>query len=95
MSTESVRHRGVTAARWPVSVRMTGRTGRQGGRGQCRGGRRGNDTSLGGRLTNPRFTEPDRQVRAGTGPRARKVTLSMGETAQEVALLDGVGRQER
>ncbi|MDH2429128.1 thiolase family protein [Sphaerisporangium sp. TRM90804] len=57
------------------------------------------DTSLGWRLTNPRFTEADR---AGSWPEAAdgpatgmgKITLSMGETAEEVAALDGIGREE-
>ncbi|TDC75516.1 thiolase family protein [Streptomyces hainanensis] len=44
------------------------------------------DTSLGWRFTNPRF--------ADAGPRAAKVTLSMGETAEEVAALDGITRAE-
>jgi acetyl-CoA acetyltransferase family protein len=42
------------------------------------------DTSLGWRLINPRMRELD-------GGRA---TLSMGETAEEVAALDGIGRPE-
>ncbi|HEY0639552.1 MAG TPA: thiolase family protein [Pseudonocardiaceae bacterium] len=42
------------------------------------------DTALGWRLTNPRFT-------AWEGD---PVTLSMGETAEEVAALDGIGREE-
>jgi 3-oxoadipyl-CoA thiolase len=46
------------------------------------------DTSLGWRFTNPRFTAAD------TGPRAVKVTLSMGETAEEVAALDGITRAD-
>ena len=50
------------------------------------------DSSLGWRFTNPRFTEADRAVR-GTGPETRKVTLSMGETAEEVAALDGISRE--
>ncbi|MFD4575331.1 thiolase family protein [Streptomyces sp. NPDC058417] len=57
------------------------------------------DTSLGWRFTNPRFTAADRAVaadgadgagRSGAGP----VTLSMGETAEEVADLDGITRSE-
>ncbi|MYV97207.1 beta-ketoacyl synthase N-terminal-like domain-containing protein, partial [Streptomyces sp. SID3343] len=41
------------------------------------------DTSLGWRFTNPRFAE------TGGG----KITLSMGETAEEVAALDGITRE--
>ena len=52
------------------------------------------DTSLGGRFTNPRFTATDRDVPAGAGPDVRKVTLSMGETAEEVAALEGITRAE-
>ena len=50
------------------------------------------DTSLGWRFTNPRFTAQDRQ--AGTGPDDRRVTLTMGETAEEVAALDGISRAD-
>ncbi|MFG2225037.1 thiolase family protein [Streptomyces sp. NPDC048644] len=50
------------------------------------------DTSLGWRFTNPRFAAADRAVPAGSGPETVKVTLSMGETAEEVAALDGIGR---
>lgn len=42
------------------------------------------DTSLGWRFANPRFAEIDGGL----------ATLSMGETAEEVAALDGVGREE-
>ncbi|HTU73349.1 MAG TPA: acetyl-CoA C-acyltransferase [Trebonia sp.] len=52
------------------------------------------DTSLGWRFTNPAFTGQDAQVPAGSGPEARKVTLSMGETAEEVAALDGITRAD-
>jgi len=52
------------------------------------------DTSLGWRFTNPKFPEHDRAVPAGAGPEVRKVTLSMGETAEEVARLDGITREE-
>ncbi|EKT82418.1 thiolase family protein [Rhodococcus opacus] len=52
------------------------------------------DTSLGWRFTNPRFTATDRDVPAGSGPDVRKVTLSMGETAEEVAALEGITRAE-
>lgn len=52
------------------------------------------DTSLGWRFTNPRFTAWDRAVPAGAGPDTVKHTLSMGETAEEVAALDGITRAE-
>ncbi|MQY33816.1 3-oxoadipyl-CoA/3-oxo-5,6-dehydrosuberyl-CoA thiolase [Streptomyces sp. RB17] len=52
------------------------------------------DTSLGWRFTNPRFTAAGRAVPAGAGPETVKVTLSMGETAEEVAALDGITRAE-
>jgi 3-oxoadipyl-CoA thiolase len=42
------------------------------------------DTSLGWRFTNPRFTDVD----------GGKATLPMGETAEEVATLDGITREE-
>jgi 3-oxoadipyl-CoA thiolase len=42
------------------------------------------DTSLGWRFTNPRFADVD----------GGKATLPMGETAEEVALLDGITREE-
>ena len=50
------------------------------------------DTSLGWRFTNPQFAAHDRT--AGTGPEDRRITLSMGETAEEVAALDGITRAE-
>ncbi|MDY7083744.1 MAG: thiolase family protein [Actinomycetota bacterium] len=50
------------------------------------------DTSLGWRFTNPAFKEHDRG--AGSGPDDRRVTLSMGETAEEVAALDDITRAE-
>ncbi|MGW7287403.1 thiolase family protein [Streptomyces sp. NPDC054847] len=52
------------------------------------------DTSLGWRFTNPRFTAWDRAVPSGAGPDTVKHTLSMGETAEEVAVLDGITRAE-
>lgn len=52
------------------------------------------DTALGWRFTNPRFTAADREVPEGAGPEAVKVTLSMGETAEEIAVLDGIARAE-
>ena len=52
------------------------------------------DTSLGWRFTNPRVTAADRAVPADAGPEAVKVTLSMGETAEEVAALDGITRAD-
>src|SRR5574340_828119 len=49
------------------------------------------DTSIGWRFTNRRFAERDRAADdGGTG----KVTLSMGETAEEVALLYGITREQ-
>jgi acetyl-CoA acetyltransferase family protein len=51
------------------------------------------DTSLGWRFTNPRFAQADAEV-AGSAPEARKITLSMGETAEEVAALDGISRAD-
>ncbi|MEE2030647.1 thiolase family protein [Rhodococcus chondri] len=52
------------------------------------------DTSLGWRFTNPKFSAADRTVPAGSGPDTRKITLPMGETAEEVALLEGITREE-
>jgi len=52
------------------------------------------DTALGWRLTNPVFTEHDRAVRDNPDPHVRKITLSMGETAEEVARLDGISRED-
>jgi 3-oxoadipyl-CoA thiolase len=49
------------------------------------------DSSLGWRFTNPVFTAQDAAV---TDPHGRRVTLSMGETAEEVAALDGITREE-
>ena len=51
------------------------------------------DTALGWRFTNPVFAAADKPVR-GSGPEVRKITLSMGETAEEVAALDGVTRED-
>jgi acetyl-CoA acetyltransferase family protein len=49
------------------------------------------DTSLGWRFTNPRFAAAD----AAAGTREdRRITLSMGETAEEVAKLDGISRDD-
>jgi acetyl-CoA acetyltransferase family protein len=50
------------------------------------------DTSLGWRFTNPLFKAHDKE--AGTTPGDRRITLSMGETAEEVAALDGITRAE-
>jgi acetyl-CoA acetyltransferase family protein len=50
------------------------------------------DSSLGWRFTNPRFAAHDQQ--AGSGPEDRRVTLAMGETAEEVAALDGITRAD-
>lgn len=52
------------------------------------------DTSLGWRFTNPRFAEMDNAVPVGAGPEVAKMTLTMGETAEEVAALDGITREE-
>ncbi|MCG7203358.1 thiolase family protein [Streptomyces arenae] len=52
------------------------------------------DTALGWRFTNPRFTAADRAVPPDAGPEAVRVTLSMGEAAEEVAALDGITRAE-
>jgi acetyl-CoA acetyltransferase family protein len=51
------------------------------------------DSSLGWRFTNPAFAAADAEV-AGGGPETGKVTLSMGETAEEVAALDGITRED-
>ncbi|MEV5652387.1 thiolase family protein [Nocardia sp. NPDC052254] len=51
------------------------------------------DTALGWRFTNPRFVEADRG-RLGEAPDIRKVTLSMGETAEEVATAENITRVE-
>jgi 3-hydroxybutyryl-CoA dehydrogenase len=45
---------------------------------------------LGWRFTNPAFAAHD----AGAATGARKITLSMGETAEELAALDGITREE-
>ena len=50
------------------------------------------DTSIGWRFTNPRFAGYDGA--AGSGPDDRRITLPMGETAEEIAILDGIGRAE-
>ena len=52
------------------------------------------DTSLGWRFTNPAFTAHDQAVEHPRDPRTRKLTLSMGETAEEIATLDGLTRDE-
>ncbi|HWM58328.1 MAG TPA: acetyl-CoA C-acyltransferase [Pseudonocardia sp.] len=52
------------------------------------------DTSLGWRFTNPRFVEHDRAVPAEHTETVGPVTLSMGETAEEVAALDGITRDD-
>jgi len=52
------------------------------------------DTSLGWRFTNPRFAAADAAVPAGAGPTDLRYTLSMGETAEEVAVLEGLSREE-
>ncbi|MEI4271705.1 thiolase family protein [Klenkia sp. LSe6-5] len=52
------------------------------------------DTSLGWRFVNPTFAAHDRAVEHPEDPRTRKITLSMGETAEEIAALDGLTRDE-
>ncbi len=52
------------------------------------------DTSLGWRFTNPVFAAHDRAVEHPEDPANRKVTLSMGETAEEIAVLDGWTRDD-
>jgi 3-oxoadipyl-CoA thiolase len=52
------------------------------------------DTALGWRFTNPLFAAHDQAVERPEDPRTRKITLSMGETAEEIAVLDGLTREE-
>lgn len=52
------------------------------------------DTALGWRFTNPTFADYDAALSAGAGPDVRKITLSMGETAEEVAQSEGITREE-
>jgi 3-oxoadipyl-CoA thiolase len=52
------------------------------------------DTSLGWRFTNPRFVDHDRSAPAEHTETAGPFTLSMGETAEDVAALDGITRAE-
>ena len=52
------------------------------------------DTSLGWRFTNPRFTGMDREAPEVHTETDGPMTLSMGETAEEVAALDGIAREE-
>ncbi|MFJ6392940.1 thiolase family protein [Streptomyces sp. NPDC091972] len=52
------------------------------------------DTALGWRLVNPRFVAADRAVQDVHDPHVVKTTLSMGETAEEVARLDGITRAQ-
>jgi acetyl-CoA acetyltransferase family protein len=52
------------------------------------------DTSLGWRFTNPGFVERDRSAPQRHTESEGPVTLSMGETAEEVAALDGITRAE-
>ena len=52
------------------------------------------DTALGWRFPNPAFTAHDEAVEHPEDPRTRKITLSMGETAEEIAALDGLTREE-
>jgi len=51
------------------------------------------DTALGWRFTNPRFESADAGT-AGRGPKVRKLTLSMGETAEDIAAPNGISRGE-
>lgn len=51
------------------------------------------DTALGWRFTNPSFVEADRGVLSDP-PHVRKVTLSMGETAEEVAAAENITRAD-
>jgi len=50
------------------------------------------DSSLGWRFVNPRFAAHDKDT--GNAAAERRVTLSMGETAEEVAALDGITRAD-
>ena len=52
------------------------------------------DTSLGWRFTNPRFAAADAEVSPDAAPDELRYTLSMGETAEEVATLEGITREE-
>ncbi|MEU3018141.1 thiolase family protein [Nocardiopsis sp. NPDC007018] len=52
------------------------------------------DTSLGWRFTNPRFADADADTPPGASPDELRYTLSMGETAEEVAALEGLTREE-
>lgn len=52
------------------------------------------DTSLGWRFVNPNFLASDLLQPVMEGMRRRMITLSMGETAEEVALLDRITRDE-
>ena len=52
------------------------------------------DTSLGWRFTNPRFSAHDADAPADASPDDLRYTLSMGETAEEVAVLEGITREE-
>ena len=52
------------------------------------------DTALGWRFTNPRFQELDRSAPEPHTETDGPITLSMGETAEEVAALDGITREQ-
>lgn len=52
------------------------------------------DTSLGWRFTNPRFAAADAETSPDATPDELRYTLSMGETAEEVAALEGITREE-
>jgi acetyl-CoA acetyltransferase family protein len=49
---------------------------------------------LGWRFTNPAFIAHDKAADDPGNPSTRKVTLSMGETAEEIAALDDISREE-
>lgn len=51
------------------------------------------DTALGWRFTNPEFARHDRSI-APDATHERKITLAMGETAEEVAAVEGITREE-
>ncbi|MEU0948683.1 thiolase family protein [Streptomyces canus] len=52
------------------------------------------DTSLGWRFVNPHFEATDQAMVAAAGSGTPKIAMSMGETAEEVAVLDGITRAE-
>jgi acetyl-CoA acetyltransferase family protein len=52
------------------------------------------DTSLGWRFVNPSFREHDDKVGSTGSPVERKITMTMGETAEEIAVLEKITREE-